>query len=613
MKKSDDTKALFKRLAKQALAPPPDLTVSEWADSYRRLSRESSAESGQWRTERAEYQREIMDAINDPFVEDIVIMASAQVGKSEILLNALGYFIDFDPAPVLLIQPTEQKAKDFSKERIAPMIRDTPVLRERVADAKSRDSSNTVMFKSFPGGFIALGGANAPSGLAARPIRILLADEIDRYPISAGSEGDPLDLADKRTNNFYNRKKLKVSTPTMKGFSRIEKEFELSTKEYYNLPCPRCEGMQPLEWSQIVFSDESIDGEVGHRCKHCGFVSGEFEWKNQKGKWIATADSTIRGFHLNELLSPWRRWSEVVQSFLRAKKKGAEALKVWINTSLGLPYEEEGEVVDDDVLFNRREDYEAEVPDGVKILTAAVDIQDDRFEIEVVGWGYGRESWGIQYHVIHGDLKQQRIWNDLDEYLLKTFKKKDGREFAIAATCIDSGGHFTQEVYRFVSDKLSRRIYAIKGASVKKGEYVPLLAGTTKTKVVKNILVSLGVNDGKSRIMSSLKVSDFGPNYCHFPTGAGYEKPYFRSLTAEKLETRYERGVPYQQWVKVRARNEAFDLRVYNLAAIEILQPNFDKEYQMLKHVNKTNTTTKNKTAAASGNTRSHSRRRRRG
>lgn len=611
MKKIDDTKSLFSRLAKQALAPPPDLTVSEWADSYRRLSRESSAEAGQWRTERAEYQREIMDAINDPFVEDIVIMASAQVGKSEILLNALGYFIDFDPAPVLLIQPTEQKAKDFSKERIAPMIRDTPVLRERVADAKSRDSSNTVMFKSFPGGFIALGGANAPSGLAARPIRVLLADEIDRYPISAGSEGDPLDLADKRTNNFYNRKKLKVSTPTMKGFSRIEKEFELSTKEYYNLPCPRCEGMQSLEWSQIVFSDESIDGDVGHRCKHCGFVSSEFEWKNQKGKWIATAESTIRGFHLNELLSPWRRWSEVVQSFLRAKKKGAEALKVWTNTSLGLPYEEEGEVVDDDLLYSRREDYEAEVPDGVKIITAAVDVQDDRFEIEVIGWGYGRESWGIQYHVIHGDLKQQRVWDDLDEYLLKTFKKKDGREFAIACTCIDSGGHFTQEVYRFTKERLSRRVYAIKGASVRKGEYVPLLAGSSTTKIVKNVLVILGVNDGKSRVMSSLKVLDFGPNYCHFPTGNGYEKPYFRSLTAEKLETRYERGVPYQQWVKVRARNEAFDLRVYNLAAVEILQPNFDKEYQMLKHVGKANTASKKKTATTSGNTRTRSRRRR--
>lgn len=607
MKKSDGANDLFKQLAKQALSPPPDLTVSEWADAYRRLSRESSAEAGQWRTERAEYQREIMDAITDPFTEDIVIMASAQVGKSEILLNALGYFIDYDPAPVLLIQPTEQKAKDFSKERIAPMIRDTPALKERVGDVKTRESSNTVMFKSFPGGYIALGGANAPSGLAARPIRILLADEIDRYPASAGTEGDPLDLAEKRTNNFYNRKKLKVSTPTIKGVSRIEKEFELSTKEYYNLPCPRCEELQPLTWGQIDFETEF------HRCKYCGHLSSEFEWKNQKGKWIATAESPIRGFHLNELLSPWRRWGEVITSFLRAKKKGTEALKVWTNTSLGEPWEEEGEVIDEDGLYSRREDYEAEIPDGVKILTAAVDVQDDRFEIEVMGWGIGRESWGIEYHVLHGDLKQQRIWNDLDEYLLKTWSKQNRQEFGIACTCIDSGGHFTQEVYRFVKTKEARRVYAIKGASVRKGEHIPFIASTSRPKPLKALLVNLNVNDGKSRVMSSMNVEDFGPNYCHFPVGKGYEMPYFRSLTAERLETRYERAIPYQVWVKVRARNEALDLRVYNNAAIEILNPNLEKEYPIV--YSKTEETVKKSRAATSesvkGNVRGRRRRRR--
>lgn len=212
-----DSKKLFQQLAKQALAPPPNLTVSEWADAHRKLSRESSAEAGQWRTSRAPYQRAIMDAINDPYTEDIVIMASAQVGKSEILLNALGYFIDFDPSPILFIQPSGEKSKEFSKERIAPMIRDTPTLFERIGETKSRDSSNTIMFKSFPGGFIAMGGANVPSSLAARPIRVLLADEIDRYPVSAGDEGDPLDLAEKRTNNFYNRKKLKFQRQRLKG------------------------------------------------------------------------------------------------------------------------------------------------------------------------------------------------------------------------------------------------------------------------------------------------------------------------------------------------------------------------------------------------------------
>lgn len=568
---------LFRKSVQQGLAPPSELTVSEWADLHRRLSRESAAEAGQWRTSRTPYLREIMDAINDPYTEDITIMASSQVGKSEILLNTLGYYIDYDPSPILMIQPTEDKARDFSKERIAPMIRDTPRLRDRVGNAKTRDSSNTILYKSFPGGFVALGGANSPAGLAARPIRIVLADEIDRFPVSAGNEGDPLDLAIKRTTAFYNRKKIKVSTPTVKGASRIEKEFELSTQEYYNLPCPRCEALQPLRWSQIDFETES------HRCKECGYLSTEFEWKKQEGQWIATAESRMRGFHLNELISPFRRWREIIKDFRDAKRKGTEALKVFTNTSLGETWEEEGQELEEELLYNRREEYGCEVPEDVKILTAAVDVQDDRFEIEVVGWGAGRESWGIEYHVLHGDLGSDRAWEDLDKYLTKTWKKKDGKEFGIACTLIDSGGHFTQEVYRFVLPKEARRVYAIKGASTRKGEYTPLIAGTSRPKPLKALLVTLGVNEGKSKVMSSLKVEDFGPNYCHFPSdkGKGYELEYFRTLTAERLETRYERGIPYQVWAQKRARNEGFDLRVYNTAAIEILNPNFDAEYQM--------------------------------
>lgn len=567
------TKRLFKRIASQALTPPPKLTVSEWADEHRRLSSEASAEAGRWRTSRAEYQREIMDAINDPYVEDIVIMASAQVGKSEIVLNGLGYYIHYDPSPILLIQPTLDKARDFSKERVAPMIRDSPALSERVGGLKSKDSSNTILFKSFPGGFIALGGANAPSGLAARPIRVVLADEIDRFPVSAGDEGDPLDLAEKRTTAFYNRKKIKVSTPTIKGASRIEMEFELSTKEYYNLPCPRCAEYQPLRWGQIDFETES------HRCEFCGFLSDEFDWKNQKGKWIATAESKMRGFHLNELLSPFRRWGEIIDDFKDAKRKGTEALKVFVNTSLGESWEEEGTTLDEDTLVRRQEDYGAEVPEGVKILTAAVDVQDDRFEIEVVGWGVERESWGIQYHVIHGDLNTEQPWRDLDEFLLKRFSKADGTQFAIACTMIDSGGHFTQEVYKFTKPRLARRVYALKGESTRMSDYTPLIAGYSKPKPIEALLVRVGVNEGKVYVMSSLQVEAPGPNYCHFPKGNGYSAQYFRTLTAERLETTFHGGIPQQRWKQIRARNEGFDLRVYNVAAIEILSPNLEKEY----------------------------------
>jgi phage terminase large subunit GpA-like protein len=573
-KANSSTESLFKEIIKGTLAPPPDLTVSEWADAYRKLSSESSAEPGQWRTDRAPYQREIMDAVNDPELEKIVIMSSAQVGKTELILNTLGYHIDFDPAPIMIMQPTVGLAQSFSKERLAPMIRDTPAIKNKVSDAKSRDSGNTTLNKSFPGGYVALVGANAPSGLASRPIRILLADEIDRFPVSAGTEGDPLALAEKRTNNFYNRKKIFVSTPTIKNASRIEIEYELSTKERWNLSCPSCEEYQPLTWGQIIFDSESA------ACKHCGAIHDEYEWKAQQGKWIAeNPDAHSRGFHLNELVSPWKKWREIINDFLDAKKKGTEALKVWTNTSLGEPWEEGGEQIDAEDLASRREEYGAEVPDQVKVLTAAVDTQDDRFEIEVVGWGAGKESWGIDYHVIYGDLTRPQIWNELDEYLSRTWSKRDGKRFGITCTCMDSGGHFTQEVYRFTKVRASRRIYAIKGKSAPKGNYVSLIDGYSKPRPIKAILVSVGVDDGKARLMSNLKVEDFGPNYCHFPKDRGYNTNYFLGLTAERLETRYEKGVPYQVWRKVRTRNEPLDLRVYNIAALEIINPNLEKEY----------------------------------
>ncbi|MBM7580020.1 phage terminase large subunit family protein [Jeotgalibacillus terrae] len=574
-RKQTNSEKLFINLRKDILAPPPDLTVSEWADAFRKLSSESSAEPGQWRTERAPYQKEIMDAFTDPELKKVVVMASAQVGKTEIILNTLGYHIDLDPAPIMLLQPTLDLAKNFSKERIAPMLRDTPVLRNKVSDVKSRDSGNTTLNKSYPGGYIALVGANAASGLASRPIRVLLADEIDRFPVSAGTEGDPLSLAEKRTTTFYNAKKIFVSTPTVKGVSRIEKEFELSTKEYYHLSCPSCGEYQPLKWEQIDFET------VNHRCKHCGFLHNEFEWKDQPGKWIAEeGEAPVRGFHLNELLSPWKKWKDIIQDFKDAKKNGPETLKVWTNTSLGETWEETGDQLEEDELMARAEGYAAPVPDGVKYLTAAVDVQDDRFEIEVMGWGFGKESWGIEYHRIYGDLKLPEVWNELDEYLARKWLDGDGNERGIACTCIDSGGHFTSEVYRFTAPRESRRIFAIKGQGERNGQYTSLISNYTRTKRERALLIHVGVDEGKNKAMSRLKIEEHGPGYCHFPKNTanqGYNEAYYRGLTAERLVTRFKAGNAYQVWKKVRDRNEPIDLRVYNTAAIEILNPNLNK------------------------------------
>ena len=205
------TVRLFKRIA-TVLSPPPELTVSQWADEYRRLSPEASAEPGRWNTDRAPYQREIMDAINDARCEEVIIMSSAQVGKTELILNIIGYYIDYDPSPILVLQPTRDMAETFSKDRLAPMLRDTPALKGKVKDARSRDSGNTILHKTFPGGHITMVGANSAAGLASRPIKIVLMDEVDRYPASAGTEGDPIKLAEKRTTTFWNRKNCLLYT-----------------------------------------------------------------------------------------------------------------------------------------------------------------------------------------------------------------------------------------------------------------------------------------------------------------------------------------------------------------------------------------------------------------
>ncbi|WP_068776104.1 phage terminase large subunit family protein [Paenibacillus sp. FJAT-26967] len=582
MRTAKKTRDLFRKIAR-VVAPPPKLTVSQWADQHRRLSSEASDEPGQWRTDRAPYQREPMDALTDDEVETIILMWSSQVGKTENILNVIGYFVHHDPCPIMLVQPTLELALAFSKDRLYPMTRDTPALKQRIGTGKSRDSGNTMLHKTYPGGHITMAGANSPASLASRPIRVVLLDEVDRYPTSAGTEGDPVTLVSKRSTTFSNRKRVMVSTPTIKGASRIEKAYNDSSMEQWCLPCPDCGEYQSLSWKQIRFEDATM------ACKFCGALNGEFHWKSGEGRWIARKPNRkVRGFHLNELASPWKLWEKIIEEFKEAKRGGPETLKAWVNTSLGESWEEKGEQLDEDVLYNRREMYHADVPDGVKILTAAVDTQDNRFEVEVQGWGEGHENWRIQYHVIYGDLKQPQIWKDLDEFLTRTWVDAGGRKFPIAMTCMDSGGHFTNEVYKFCKARMSRRIFPIKGESPGDGTYLPLYAGTSTNNIYKATVFRLGVNEGKTKVTSALKipmVNEFGEKcrgYCHFPMDTpdkqrGFDRrEYFEGLTAEALHTRMKMGVPYQVWVQVRARNEPLDLAVYNRAAIEILQPDLD-------------------------------------
>ena len=551
------------------LAPPPKLTVSQWADDKRVLSQESSSEHGKWKTDRAPYQREILDSINDPKWETIVVMTSAQIGKTEMINNCIGYHIDYDPAPIMLVMPTVDLCQSYSKKRLAPMIRDTPALTDKVKDAKSRDGDNTILEKGFPGGYISMVGANSPTGLSSRPIRILLADEVDRFPPTAGAEGDPLALAEKRTKTFWNRKKIFVSTPTVSGLSRIEKEFEDTTQEEWCLPCPECGKYQALEWARIVFKDIAME------CKYCGSVIGEKQWKNNliMGKWIAQNDDSTpkrRGFHLNALTSPWESWEGIINEFKKSKDD-KELLKTFVNTYLGEVWnEEEAETVDYQLIYStRREKYYAELPEGVIILTAGVDVQEDRLEIEVVGWGIGAESWGIEYKKIYGDPKFTTVWDELDAYLSRPFYFEDNSFLNIACTCVDSG-YLADEVYRFVKGKEHRRIFASKGYG-QAGK--PFIGKPTRNNRERVALFPLGVNAGKDKIFARLQIALEGAGYCHFPKGNGYDEDYFKSLCSEKKVKVIEKGIAKEKWVKKYKRNEGLDLRDYALAAFEILNP----------------------------------------
>ncbi|MDO6355292.1 phage terminase large subunit family protein [Caloramator sp. CAR-1] len=578
---------LFKKILK-AVAPPPRLKISEWADKNRRLSSETSAEPGPWRTDRAPYQREIMDSLNDSKIEKVVVMSSSQVGKSEMINNIIGYYIDIDPGPMLLIQPTLEMAQDYSKRRISTMIRDTECLRNKVSDSKSRDLNNTILMKVFPGGFLAIGGANSPAGLASRPVRILLADEVDRYPISAGTEGDPLMLAEKRTITFWNRKKVFVSTPTIKGASRIEMEYEQGTQEKWCLKCPNCGEYQFINLYGIKFNYDKDDKgnykvwDVKFQCPNCLESFDEFTWKNQPGKWIASNPEAqgVRSFFLNAFVSPWYSWENIILEWLRVKND-PEQYKVFKNTILGESWEEKGNVEDEEMLLKRCEEYEAELPEGVLILTAGVDVQDDRLEYEVVGWGKGYESWGIEYGKILGSPEMPSTWQMLLDKLTKSYSFKDGTSLTVACTCIDSGGHFTSEVYKFCKENEYRRIFAIKG---KGGQGINYIFKVSRTRKENAALFTIGVDNGKAKIMSRLKIKEPGPGYCHFPNGRGYDRTYFRGLTSERIVRKKINGQIKLVWEKINdTRNEPLDVRNYATAAIEILNPTFEEIEKRLK------------------------------
>lgn len=571
----------------RGVEPDSYQTVSEWADEYRVLSSKSASEPGRWRTSRTPYLKEIMDCLSPQSpIQKVVFMKGAQIGGTECGNNWIGYIMHKAPGPIMAVSPTVEMAKRNSRQRIDPLIEDCPPLKGLVSSPRSRDKGNTMLSKDFQGGVLVMTGANSAVGLRSMPARYLFMDEIDGYPQDIDGEGDPILLAERRTSTFNKRKKIfLVSTPTIKGLSNIEQEFELSDKRYYFVPCPFCGGFQKLEWKQI----HSENGVVGYECAHCGKFIGE-HYKTQmleRGKWVATAESdgVTAGFHLSSLYSPvgWLSWKECVDIYEKSKKNAGLA-QGFYNTILGETFEAENDAPEWQRLYEQRETYKIGViPYGGLFLTAGVDIQKDRIECEVVAWGRQKQSWSVEYFVLDGDTAKPEVWRKLETVLNKDYPHESGVTLPIRVMCVDSG-YATQDVYGFVRRfnqavwggsgaraSQPRTVVAIKGQSRDTAMILSTSKADTKKKGLKVWNVSGPVI--KTELYRWLRMQRTGEDAsqfgrCHFPQ---YAEEYFKQLTAERQVVRITNGYPKPVWEKdPTRRNEALDCRVYARAAAAI-------------------------------------------
>ncbi|WP_346275220.1 phage terminase large subunit family protein [Burkholderia ambifaria] len=569
---------------RENLLPPPKLTLSQWAERYAVLSRETSAQTGRFRA--FGYQRGMLDAVTDPSVEKISVMKSARVGYTKLMDHAVGYFIHQDPSPILVVQPRVEDAESYSKTEIAPMLRDTPVLAAIAGDQKSKNSDQTILAKTFRNGSsLTLVGANSPAGFRRITSRVVMFDEVDAYPVDgAGNEGDQIALGTKRSETFWNRKIVLGSTPTVKGYSRIEKSWEESDQRRYWVPCPHCGEFQVLEWGgqdtphgMKWDKDETGNGipeSTYYVCQHNGCIVYEVDKADMiaAGEWRASKPfNGHAGFHIwaGYSLFPNASWSNLVAEWLRVKDDPL-ARQTFINLVLGEPYEDRGErALNEAKLASRTEVWAAEVPDGVAVITAAGDVQDDRVEIEIVGWGRNEERWSIDHAVFEGDPDSDELWNRVDAYLMRIWLRADGRPYEVMAACIDSGGHHTQKVYEFCKARIGRRIWAIKGESARGGARSPVWPTKKPTSRTKSSYrpVIIGVNAAKDVIRARLHIEEPGPGYMHFP--ADRDINYFAQLVSERSVKKMVNGQVFRVWELPPGRaNEALDLAVYSYAAL---------------------------------------------
>lgn len=568
---------------RRAMMPVRPLTVSEWADAHRVLP-PTVAEPGQWRTARTPYLREVMDALSESSAYEVVIlMAGSQVGKTECGLNWCGYFIDHAPGLAMMVQPSLDMTKRNVRTRLDPMIEASPTLTKLVGPVKSKSAANNLFLKEFPGGQLVMTGANAGSSLRSTPARYLFLDEVDAYPSNVDDEGDPVDLAVRRTATFRSRRKVfMVSTPTVRGFSRIETAYLGSDRRRFYVPCPQCGHFAPITWARIRWP-KGKRAEAHLVCEECGGVAEERDKGRllAQGQWRATAegDGITAGFWISALYSPFESWADIALAHGKVKSDPAR-LQVWTNTALAETWEDQAsEALDADRLAQRHKEVSETIPAGGLVLTAGVDTQGDRLEAQLVAWGIGEEAFVVAYEIFPGDPSGPQVWARLEEWLERVWRHELGPEMTVRAVAVDTGGHHTTAAYDFCRDKHHRKIYAIKGASVPAAPAWPRRpAYTNKGKVP---LYSVGVSAIKDTLAARLAKTEPGPATIHF-TGA-LPAGYFDQLTSERRIATMVAGRPVRKWEKKPgvARNEAWDTLVYAYAALSGLKAlglDFDTE-----------------------------------
>jgi len=595
------------RRSQEHLAPPPNLKPSEWAENSLRIP-EGNAVPGPYRLANGPYQREPMDMLVDPDCYRITLMWGAQVGKTLTALAVQAFCIGMQPRSQMMMQPSQGDLATWLETKFNPMVDSTPAVKRAVAKPRGRDGVNNQRMKSYPGGFLMFAWSGSPKTMRGRSAPVIVCDEVDGYEVTA--EGHPVGLLWQRAATFGDQRFLvEISTPTVKEESHIEKAFLAGDRRRFHVRCPHCEELQVLRWEQVRWLGRLSDGidtadrdlvdmdshkaeTARYACAHCGSLWDDGERlaairnaERQGGGWVA--ERPFRGhasYHLNEIYSTFRRLRDIVQSYL--DKLATDDLQTFVNVSLSLTWEEKGEKADPTTLTARREQYRAPVPMGGLYLTAGIDMQNDRLEVEVVAWGEGEESWSVCYRVLWGDTLQQDVWDDLDDLLAETFTHESGAVLPISAACLDTGGTagHTQRAYDYAKGKTGRRLFAIKGQG---GWGTPVVTAPQRKQSGKNArkvdLFIVGTDEAKLIVMRRLAHQRPGPGFCHFPLEDNYSAEHFQQMTAEKLVTRYVKGQPVREWHKPdRARNEALDCRVYALAALKIMAPSFKRLRQKL-------------------------------